>query len=133
MLRGTTGKTFLVQFARPNGAIIFCRTFKNYFGQFVWIEKKEKKVTIIIAFHFMKRRLKINVNHLSMVNLFASSCTRLSYGCRPQLIIPTTKLLEYQKLQKIQQNHLPTLLTTHFLGLGIRNGNFPVYKMHELK
>ena len=21
--------------------IIFCRTFKNYFGQFVWIEKKE--------------------------------------------------------------------------------------------
>ena len=35
--------------------IIFCRTFKNYFGQFVWIEKK---VTIIVAFHFMKRRLK---------------------------------------------------------------------------
>ena len=28
----------MVQF----GAIIFCRTFKNYFGQFVWIEKKEK-------------------------------------------------------------------------------------------
>ena len=24
------------------GAIIFCRTFKNYFGQFVWIGKKEK-------------------------------------------------------------------------------------------
>ena len=22
------------------GAIIFCRTFKNYFGQFVWIEKE---------------------------------------------------------------------------------------------
>ena len=37
--------------------IIFCRTFKNYFGQFVWIEKK--KVTIIVAFHFMKRRLKM--------------------------------------------------------------------------
>ena len=35
--------------------IIFCRTFKNYFGQFVWIEKK---VTIIVAFHFMKCRLK---------------------------------------------------------------------------
>ena len=28
----------IVQF----GAMIFCRTFKNYFGQFVWIEKKEK-------------------------------------------------------------------------------------------
>ena len=27
----------IVQF----GAILFCRTFKNYFGQFVWIEKKE--------------------------------------------------------------------------------------------
>ena len=35
MLRGKTGKTFLVQFARPNGAIIFCRAFKDYFGQFV--------------------------------------------------------------------------------------------------
>ena len=42
----------IVQF----GAIIFCRTFRNYFGQFVWIEKK--RVTIIVAFHFMKRRLK---------------------------------------------------------------------------
>ena len=38
--------------------IIFCRTFKNYFGQFVWIEKK--RVTIIVAFHFMKRRLKMD-------------------------------------------------------------------------
>ena len=26
------------------GPIIFCRTFKNYFGQFVWIEKKEKSL-----------------------------------------------------------------------------------------
>ena len=44
----------IVQF----GAIVFCRTFNNYFGQFVWIEKK---VTIIVAFHFMKRRLKITI------------------------------------------------------------------------
>ena len=45
------------------GPIIFCRTFKNYFGQFVWIEKKKKrKVTIIVAFHFMKRRLKTLVS-----------------------------------------------------------------------
>ena len=35
--------------------IIFGRTFKSYFGQFVCIEK----VTIIVAFHFRKRRLKI--------------------------------------------------------------------------
>ena len=41
--------------------IIFCRTFKNYFGQFVWIEKK--RVTIIVAFHFMKRRLKMSVRN----------------------------------------------------------------------
>ena len=37
MLRGKTGKTFLVQFARANGAI-WCN-----FGQFVWIEKKNEK------------------------------------------------------------------------------------------
>ena len=43
----------MVQFA----TIIFCRTFKNYFGQFVWIGKK--RVTIIVAFHFMKPWLKI--------------------------------------------------------------------------
>ena len=29
----------IVQF----GAIIFCRTFKNYFGQFVWIEKTSRE------------------------------------------------------------------------------------------
>ena len=28
----------IVQF----GAVIFCRTFKNYFGEFVWIEKKSQ-------------------------------------------------------------------------------------------
>ena len=36
-------ETFLVQFARPNdsvGTIKFRRTFKNYFGQSMWIEKK---------------------------------------------------------------------------------------------
>ena len=38
----------IVQF----GAIIFCRTFKTYFCQFVWIGKK---ATIIVAFHFSKR------------------------------------------------------------------------------
>ena len=56
-----TGKTFMVQSLGQIvqfGAIIFCRTFKNYFGQFAWIEKK-RKATIIVAFHFMKRRLKM--------------------------------------------------------------------------
>ena len=49
--------------------IIFCRTFKNYFGQFVWIEKK--RVTIIVAFHFMKRRLKI----VQVRDLWSHSCS----------------------------------------------------------
>ena len=42
----------IVQF----GAKMFGKTFKNYLGQFVWIKKR---VTIIVAFHFMKRGLKI--------------------------------------------------------------------------
>ena len=43
----------IVQF----GAIIFCRTFVELF----WSVRVDwKKVTIIVAFHFMKRRLKIN-------------------------------------------------------------------------
>ena len=42
MLRGKRGKLFLVQFASQMlqfGTIQFRRTFKNYFGQFAWIEK----------------------------------------------------------------------------------------------
>ena len=61
VLRGKRQKTFrfssldqMIQF----GTIKFCRTHKNYFGQFVWIEKIIKKVTIIVAVRFMKRRLK---------------------------------------------------------------------------
>ena len=27
------------------GAIIFCKTFKNYFGQFVWIEKNRHYIS----------------------------------------------------------------------------------------
>ena len=50
--RGTLGSLGqIIQF----GTMKLCRTSKNYFRQFVWIEKK---VTIIGAFHFMKRRLK---------------------------------------------------------------------------
>ena len=46
MLRGKTGKSFLVQFAgqmEQFDTIVFGRIFKNYFGQFMRIEKKEKK------------------------------------------------------------------------------------------
>ena len=37
----------IVQF----GAIIFCRTFKNYFGQFVWIEKKKRHYNSRVSLH----------------------------------------------------------------------------------
>ena len=39
------------------GAIIFCRTFVELFWS-VRVDRK-KRVTIIVAFHFMKRRLKM--------------------------------------------------------------------------
>ena len=51
-------KTFLVQFAKPNASIWqhkISYNFQELFCQFVFIEKK---VTIIVAFHFMKRRPK---------------------------------------------------------------------------
>ena len=37
----------IVQF----GAIIFCRTFKNYFGQFVWIKKKKSHYNSRVSLH----------------------------------------------------------------------------------
>ena len=45
----------IVQF----GAIIYCRTFVDLFSSVRVDWKKERKATIIVAFHFMKRRLKI--------------------------------------------------------------------------
>ena len=49
MLRGKTGKSFLVQFAgqmEQFDTIVFGRIFKNYFGQFMRIEKKRKKESL---------------------------------------------------------------------------------------
>ena len=48
----------IVQF----GAIIFCRTFVELLWS-VRVDSK-KRVTIIFAFHFMKRRLKMDINTL---------------------------------------------------------------------
>ena len=62
------------------GTIKLCRTFKNYFGQFVWIEKKreKKRVTIVVAFHFMKPRLKTGRSpdyfHISALLDFLAQC-----------------------------------------------------------
>ena len=47
--------------------IIFGRTFKNYFSQFVWIENKRVTIiVIIVAFHFMNRRLKTLIRQASV-------------------------------------------------------------------
>ena len=43
-------------------AIIFCRTFVELFWSVRVDRKKIKGVTIIVAFHFMKRRLKIRIS-----------------------------------------------------------------------
>ena len=48
------GKTFIVQFARPNESIWDHKSSENYFDSSCGL----KKVTIIVAFHFMKRQLK---------------------------------------------------------------------------
>ena len=84
MLRGKTGKSFwfsslgqMVQF----GAIIFCRTFKNYFGQFVWIEKKShynSRVSLHEA-PTKKTSLTLNIFELSIpsVNNLKNSQTTL--------------------------------------------------------
>ena len=73
----------IVQF----GAIIFCRTFKNYFGQFVWIAKK-RKATIIVAFHFMKRRLKRKATIIVAFHFMKrrrKNGSKLSYGCKENI------------------------------------------------
>ena len=91
--------------------IIFCRTFKNYFGQFVWIEKKKKrKVTIIVAFHFMKRRLKI---YRRAIFSACISCTgkeniSLSRGyCLPTCdsLILYSKVGFFHRIQPRKQNN----------------------------
>ena len=56
MLRGKTGKTFLVEFARPNGAIIFCRTILVSSGGFKKTLTKSHDYSRL--FSKEKRRLK---------------------------------------------------------------------------
>ena len=58
-------------------AIIFCRTFVELFWS-VRVDRK-KRVTIIVAFHFMKRRLKITL-HAGMQHV-KSSCSLLDITC----------------------------------------------------
>ena len=81
--------------------IIFCRTFRNYFGQFVWIEKK--RVTIIVAFHFMKRRLK---NQMLGMNQKHNETRRKRLELALHVKIKKRKVIKicagfYEKLKKV--------------------------------
>ena len=54
-------------------AIMFCRTFVELFWSVRVDRKKNKRVTIIVAFHFMKRRLKINSSDYFRSNRYTFS------------------------------------------------------------
>ena len=41
--------------------IIFCRTFKNYFGQFVWIEKKKSHYNSRVSLHEAPTKKEISL------------------------------------------------------------------------
>ena len=70
MLRVKTGKTFLVQFARPNGAIIFCRTFVELFWSVQVVLRKTltKSHDYSRLFSKEKRRLKNQVHTTKTVH-----------------------------------------------------------------
>ena len=68
------------------GAIIFYRTFKNYFGQFVWIEKKKSHYNSRVSLHeaptknatekFDMKILALTRNESSTGSLVNSKTTR---------------------------------------------------------
>ena len=67
------------------GAIIFCRTFVELFWS-VRVDRKKKRVTIIVAFHFMKRRLKTRFKYLYTDIVFAESLAQYQNGRQHSLI-----------------------------------------------
>ena len=92
MLRGKTGKTILVQFADQMvqfDTIIFCRTFKNYFGQFVWIETsrdrpksapyqrlKNSKKTFLSSQVFFVKSVKYSLLQYSKIENFTKKISK---------------------------------------------------------
>ena len=66
----------IVQF----GAIIFCRTFKNYFGQFVWIEKKKSHYNSRVSLHEAPTKSKRIGN--KNIQSFRSQFQTASIVCR---------------------------------------------------
>ena len=91
--------------------IIFCRTFKNYFGQFVWIEKK--RVTIIVAFHFMKRRLKKS-HYNSRVSLHEEEeLSRDLIGTKIEANFPITAGWTPNKQLRFSKSALFRILSPH--------------------
>ena len=59
-------------------AIIFCRTFVELFWS-VRVDRK-KRVTIIVAFHFMKRRLKMTKLLATEILVEVFNCQRALTG-----------------------------------------------------
>ena len=51
--------------------IIFCRTFKNYFGQFVWIEKKKSHYNSRASLHEAPTKNVKLVEQLFLVSAFS--------------------------------------------------------------
>ena len=64
----------MVQF----GALIVCRTFKNYFGQFVWIEKSHYNSRVSIHEALTKNIIsqrQVGVDELPIAHFFVSLST----------------------------------------------------------
>ena len=81
----------MVQF----GTIKLLRTSKNYFGQFVWIEK----VIILAAFHFMKRRLKIEGNFFSETFLKSPVSRIVPKNVKWGTFLNIHSVAKYQKIE----------------------------------
>ena len=93
----------MVQF----GAIIFCRTFKNYFGQFVWIEKKSHynsrvslheaptKNTVNVHCNDLKGNFLFCIVLLFLVGAFLVKRARLLQWLVFFLFFQTTDLIVY--------------------------------------
>ena len=75
----------MVQF----GEIIFCRTFKNYFGQFVLIEKKLKKS------HYNSR-----------VSLHEAPTKKSSNAKKPKRAFQAKRLLQTKDIEKPNKDPL---------------------------
>ena len=110
------------------GAIIFCRTFVELFWS-VRVDRK-KRVTIIVAFHFMKRRLKSHYN--SRVSLHEAPTKKKShYNSRVSLHeAPTKKKSHYNS--RVSLHEAPTKKTLMEFNKKIQLYKKPVVQTFQL-